>query len=55
MNDRRSHWPMYKAVPIELINIVSEAVRRATAANKDGMVVYFPSQDMRVKNLRKEE
>lgn len=48
MKDRKSHWPIYDVVPIELIKIVSEAVRRATVktmANKDGMVVYFPSKE----------
>lgn len=46
MDDRRSHWPIYNVVPIEMIKIVSEAVRRATVETvegKDGIVVYFVS------------
>lgn len=48
MEDRRSHWPIHDVVPIELIKIVSEAIRRATVktvASKDGMVVYFPNKE----------
>ena len=42
MDDRRSHWPIYDPVPIEMIKVVSEAVRNAPVESKDGMVIYFP-------------
>ena len=45
--DRKSHWPIYDPVPMELIKIVADTVRKApveTVASKDGMVVYFPSK-----------
>ena len=44
MNDRTSHWPIYDVVPLELIEIVSDTVRKATVEtveSKDGLVVYF--------------
>ncbi len=47
MDSRKSHWPIYDVVPIELIETVAEAVREAsreTVVNKEskgGMVVYF--------------
>jgi hypothetical protein len=48
MDSRKSHWPIYDVVPIELIETVSKTVREApvkTVASKDGMkegkVVYF--------------
>jgi len=47
MDDERSHWPIYSVVPMELIKIVSDTVRKApleTVASKDGMVVYFPGK-----------
>lgn len=47
MDDRRSHWPIYDKVPMEMIKVVSETVRKATVeavAGKDGMVVYFPGK-----------
>lgn len=46
MNDRTSHWPIYDVVPLELIEIVSDTVRKATTEtveSKNGLVVYFPS------------
>jgi len=47
MDSRRSHWPIYDVVPIELIETVAKAVREApveTVVSKDGMVVYFPKE-----------
>ncbi len=51
MDSRRSHWPIYNKVPLELIEIVSKAVKEATTepvASKGGMkesyVVYFPKE-----------
>lgn len=47
MDDRRSHWLIYAPVPIELIKVVADTVRKAsvdTVASKDGLVVYFPSK-----------
>ena len=47
MNDRTSHWPIYDVVPLELIKVISDTVRKApvvTVASKDGLVVYFPSR-----------
>lgn len=47
MDDRRSHWRIFDGVPIEMIEIVSEAVRKATVdpvKNKDGMVIFFPGK-----------
>ena len=40
-SDRRSHWPIYDVVPMEMIKIVAETVRKAPV-DKDGMVIYFP-------------
>lgn len=45
MEDRRSHWPIYDPVPIEMIEIVAKTVREAPneeVASKDGMMIYFP-------------
>ena len=47
MNDRTSHWPIYDIVPLELIKVVSDTVRKATTEvvkSKDGLVVYFPKR-----------
>lgn len=45
MYNRRSHWPIYDVVPIEMIKIVAEAVRKTPVEkSKDGMVIYFPSK-----------
>lgn len=63
MDDRRSHWPIYDIVPIEMIETISEAVRGATVdtvANKDGKVVYFLVRSKRnegnsTKYLKREE
>lgn len=56
MDDRRSHWPIYDVVPIEMIKIVSETVKKApvdTVESKDGLVVYFPSSKEKNLNRRK--
>lgn len=57
MNDRNSHWPIYDKVPLELIKIVSDTIRREAPSEvplkaqkgvikgikgNDGLVVYFP-------------
>ena len=45
--DRNSHWPVYDMIPVDLIKIIADTVRKApveTVASKDGMVVYFPSK-----------
>lgn len=40
MDDRRSHWPIYDKVPMEMIKSVSEAVRRATVETVPNKVLY---------------
>ncbi len=45
MDDRRSHWPIYDVVPLEMIKIVSNTVRKATV--EDGIVVYLPKKEMK--------
>lgn len=45
--DRRSHWPIFDPVPMELIKVVADTVRKApvaTVTSKDGLVVYFISK-----------
>ncbi len=59
MDDRRSHWPIYDVVPMEMIKIVAETVRKAlpeapkgVVESKNGMVVYFLSDKEKSLNRR---
>lgn len=54
MNDRTSHWPIYDVVPLELIKVISDTIKKAKNApkgviegngSKGGLVVYFPSRE----------
>lgn len=29
MNDRTSHWPIYDIIPLELIKVISDTVKKA--------------------------